>query len=37
MCVNKRLKFKVVGDLANFCIQSLKYFLGMFYRLVFNV
>jgi len=37
MRVDKRLKSKVVGDPADFYIQSLKYFLGMLHCLVFNV
>ena len=37
MRINKRLKFKVVRDLANFYIQSLKYFLSILRRLVFNI
>ena len=37
MCVNKYLKFKVARDLADFYIQSLKYFLGILHRLVFNI
>ena len=37
MCVNKRLKSKMVKDLTDFCIQSLKYFPSMLYYLVFNI
>ena len=37
MRINKRLKSEVVRDPANFYIQSLKYFLGMLYYLVFNI
>jgi len=37
MYINKRLKSKVVRDPANFYIQSLKYFLGILRRLVFNI
>ena len=37
MRINKRLKSKVVKDLADFYIQFLKYFLGILRRLVFNI
>ena len=37
MRINKCLKSKVIKNLANFYIQSLKYFLGIFYYLVFNI
>ena len=37
MRVDERIKSKVVRDLANFYIQSLKYFLGTPRRLIFNI
>ena len=37
MHINKRLKSEVVRDPADFCIQSIEYFLGMLCRLVFNI
>ena len=37
MRVNKCLKSKVVRDPADFYIQSLEYFLGLLYYLVFNI
>ena len=37
MCIDKYLKSKVVRDLVNFYIQSLKYFLSTLCRLIFNI